>query len=120
MVFILIVTAVSGSTLFFVQLYKKDKMKDVLRSELANVQQASDHLNSLMNLVDLIDLDKARFSKKIILLNDSPCNKSKDSHTIVSESYEKQFQEMQIKPEVWLDSLTLFKTCTLLSKSPAT
>lgn len=122
MVFVLIVTAVGGSAIFILSLYKKDKMSDALKSELSNINSAVSHLTNLLSLVKLIDMDRVRDSNGIILIDSSPCNKINERHTVLSSQYEGHFQELQINPSVWLDSLALFKTCAQLKekKTPST
>ena len=116
-IFALILTAVSGSTFFFIQLYKKDKMAAILQTELSNSSKVVDHLDNLINLVDLVDIEKAISSKNIILIYDDPCDKSKSTHGIISRNYEKSFSAMDISPSLWLDSLSLFKACSVLKAS---
>lgn len=113
-IFGLILTSVGGTTVFFIQLYKKDKMSEIFRAEQSNIQRAVDHLNNLINLADVIELDKAKSSKSIIMIFEDPCKEGVPPHGVVADEYDNRFKEMEIQPRVWMDSISFFRACNRL------
>jgi serine phosphatase RsbU (regulator of sigma subunit) len=112
-IFLMIVTAVGGSSLFFVKLYKKDKLNSILQSELNFARQTGSHLSNLLTLADVIEIDKARNSDDIIMIYDDPCIKASNPHGVVSIQYQSQLSDIGVEPSTWLDSLALFKICSV-------
>ena len=118
LIFALIVTSVGGSTLFFLQLYKKDKLAAVFQTEISNTTQVAGHLENLLSLAKVIDIEKAKTSKDIIYLMDNPCNSAAGKKGHISDLYRKHFEDLEINPTAWSESLDLFKVCATLSANP--
>jgi serine phosphatase RsbU (regulator of sigma subunit) len=118
LIFALIVASVGGSTIFFLQLYKKDKLSAVFQTEVSNTTQVAGHLENLLSLARVIDVDKAKASKNIIYLVDSPCDPTAAKKGVISDLYQKHFDDLEITPQVWTESLELFKVCSTLNTNP--
>src|SRR4051812_2094471 len=116
-IFALIVASVGGSTMTFLQLYKKDKLTAVFLSEVANTSQVAGHLENLLSLAKVIDVDKTKSSKDIIYILDNPCNSTAEKKGLVSDLYRKHFDDLEINPTVWSESLELFKLCATFNSN---
>jgi serine phosphatase RsbU (regulator of sigma subunit) len=118
LIFVLIAASVGGSTTFFLQLYKKDRLTAVFQTEISNTRQAAGHLENLLSLARVIEVEKAKASKDIIYLLDNPCNSNGIKKGLVSDLYRKHFDDLEIDPAVWSESLELFKICATLNTNP--
>lgn len=118
LIFALILTSVGGSTSFFLQLYKKDKLTAVFQSEVSNTSQVAGHLENLISLARVIDVDKTKTSKDIMYILDNPCNSTAGKKGLISDLYRKHFDDLEINPTVWSESLELFKLCATLNNNP--
>ncbi|MEO7165196.1 MAG: hypothetical protein ABI041_19920, partial [Bdellovibrionia bacterium] len=98
LIFALIAASVGGSTTFFLNLYKKDKLTAVFQTELSNTSQAAGHLENLLSLARVIEIEKAKTSKDIIYLLDNPCDSNGVKKGSISDLYLKHFEDLEIDP----------------------
>ncbi|MBC7692649.1 MAG: SpoIIE family protein phosphatase [Methylotenera sp.] len=107
----MMLTAISGSTVFFFRLYKNDKIQSLLESELDNTRHGARRLESLLSLANVISLDKVTESRDILFVYEDPCNRQKPSKSAVSELYKDQLRTLEVDPYKWVDDLDVFKAC---------
>jgi sigma-B regulation protein RsbU (phosphoserine phosphatase) len=111
MVFFLILTALGGSSYFFLDLYRKDKLASVLQDELSTTSQAANHLASTISLADVISLEKVRASHEIAFLFDDACKRGPGFRGVVSEHFQRNFTDMELDSSNWVETLDLFQAC---------
>jgi sigma-B regulation protein RsbU (phosphoserine phosphatase) len=111
LVFVLLAAAVGGATVFFLKLYGADKVRGIERAEIANAASLRSHLESLLQLADVISLDRVRDSGDLIYLYEDPCVRRPTNRGVVSRFYEKALVDLELEPRLWIDTLEVFKLC---------
>jgi sigma-B regulation protein RsbU (phosphoserine phosphatase) len=111
MVFGLTLTAASGTTAFCLHLYQKDKLASILERELFETRRASAQLENLLDLVNVIALDKVPFSKDILFLAENPCSTAADQKIQTSKFFKRQFSDEGIQAFQWLESIAVQNAC---------
>src|SRR3954468_14674618 len=99
-IFVLIAASVGDSIITFLQLYKKDKLTAVFQTEVSNTSQVAGHLENLLSLARVIDVDKTKSSKDIIYILNNPCDSTANRTGLISEFFRKHFDDLEITPAV--------------------
>lgn len=96
---------------FLLHSYYQNRLNEFLKEEQNNIRHASEHIEHLLQIADLISPEEVKTSNNIILLQTNPCNSSQNSETIVSERFSNSFNALGLSSDQWTQSLALFKAC---------
>lgn len=113
LIFLLILTALGGSTFFFLRLYKNDKLNALMTSDLNNILRAAHYLENVINLSDLVEVDRIHYSQEIILLMDQPCHTFPIPPVVISELYKPFFRQFKNLPDTNYYREEISKLCKL-------
>lgn len=103
--------AIAASTIFFINLYQRDRIASLLESERSNTNQFAGYLRNLLSFADTIDPRKVRDSEQIIALFENVCSHLPRPDANVASVYEEHLTKLEVDPYQLFDEKALFDAC---------
>lgn len=118
MVFGLTALAVGSLSVFFLRFYRQDKVLTLYRSERETISRNASFLQNLLDLAQVVDLNRLGNLKELILAVDGPCSADPfQRKSAVSTFHEPHLKELSLLPQTWANSLDVYRLCQ--SRAPA-
>jgi serine phosphatase RsbU (regulator of sigma subunit) len=106
--FVLVLVTVSASTSAVLSLYSNDKWSSTVDSERGLAERAADHIQGLAILARSASRDAVLDSRQLVFVVDQFCT-APIIH--MSIAFQKQLDELGLKPEDWLSKLDRARVC---------